>query len=622
MSLVFNKVILHNFGSYNHAEINLQNRGFCLVSGENNYEKDNALSNGAGKSFIWNAICFALTGVTLTGLHSNLKNINIPDDNTCFVTLDFMSGKDTYIITRYIAPKSDLEISKNGIDVSGKGIKESSKKLEELLPDITHELIASTIILGQGMPSKFSSFSPSGRKELLEKLTKSDFMLEDMRERVNTRQTVLTDKIREYEDSILVSKTKLQSITDTLASINNSLATAVKPDFDAELLKINTDILSISDRIKECEQLITANVAEHNKLTTTLTDLLDEKSKASQEELTAYSKAKSETATLYAQLQASINALNVEITKLKNISDICPTCGQKIPGVIKPDTSEQEAQLSTYKTSLTEAGAKLVDIESKHSTYVTDIEKAFKEDIDNTKTSISANQAANTKLTSDMLTYNSTLSSLKESLNKCSFEKTHWESQQTTLLNNKTACEQEIIQLNNTLTLVQTAMAELYEHLNIVKKMETLIKRDFRGYLLTNIISYLNKKAKEYSQIVFGTEDIEIYLDGNNLDISYCNRLLDNLSGGERTRVDLILQLSIRDLMCNYFGYSSNILVLDEVTDFLDAKSCAAVMQLITKQLNDIESVFIISHHSADLELPIDSELKIIKNIDGISEVY
>ena len=72
--LNFKKVILHNFGSYGHAEVDLENKGICLVSGRNNYKKDNALSNGSGKSFLWSGICYALTGETISGLKSNLKN--------------------------------------------------------------------------------------------------------------------------------------------------------------------------------------------------------------------------------------------------------------------------------------------------------------------------------------------------------------------------------------------------------------------------------------------------------------------------------------------------------------------------------------------------------------------
>jgi hypothetical protein len=45
-------------------------------------------------------------------------------------------------------------------------------------------------------------------------------------------------------------------------------------------------------------------------------------------------------------------------------------------------------------------------------------------------------------------------------------------------------------------------------------------------------------------------------------------------------------------------------------------------MQLLEKELQTVESVFIISHHVEELELPVDSEIKIIKNEYGISEVY
>ena len=84
-------------------------------------------------------------------------------------------------------------------------------------------------------------------------------------------------------------------------------------------------------------------------------------------------------------------------------------------------------------------------------------------------------------------------------------------------------------------------------------------------------------------------------------------------------RVDLILQLAIRDMLKAYLNTHANILVLDEITDFLDKQSCRAVMSLIEKELNTVESVFIISHHTEELGLPIDTELKIVKNADGIS---
>lgn len=96
----FNQVILHNFGSYNHAEIDLQNKGFCLVTGENHHKKDNALSNGSGKSFIWDAIIWCLTGETGRGISNGLKNINIDQSEEMYVELDFIADGVHYIIRR------------------------------------------------------------------------------------------------------------------------------------------------------------------------------------------------------------------------------------------------------------------------------------------------------------------------------------------------------------------------------------------------------------------------------------------------------------------------------------------------------------------------------------------
>ena len=170
------------------------------------------------------------------------------------------------------------------------------------------------------------------------------------------------------------------------------------------------------------------------------------------------------------------------------------------------------------------------------------------------------------------------------------------------LIKNINDLNQTINQLNNLIRLTNDSYVEIQSHLNIIKKMDNLVKRDFRGYLLTNIINYIDKKAKDYSEIVFGTRDLNVYIDGNALDISYAGKMFDNLSGGEKQRVDVILQFAIRDMLKTYLNASANILVLDEITDFLDKKSCAAMMTLIEKELTNIESVFVIS-------LVIDSQI-------------
>lgn len=618
--LKFKKIILHNFGSYGHAEVELENKGICLVSGKNNYKKDNALSNGSGKSFLWSGICFALTGETISGLKSNLKNI-FTDENLSYVTLDFDDNIDNYIITRYIAPKSDLKIIKNDIDISGKGIRESEKKLGEVLPDITKDLIASTIIIGQGMPNKFSSFSPSGRKDLLEKLTKSDFMVEDIRQRVNTRLTELQKQLRDCEDSLLIHKTKNKTVEDTLIIKEEELSKAVKPDFISQINELTTQVELIQKDINiKTEQFKTCEEKE-TKANTELVKVLEENTAELSFEKEAYDSAYKICLTEKTKIESEIRSLNQEINRLKSIKDTCPTCGQKLPGAIKPDTSAQEQEVVKLNESLTVETNKLNEYNRKHTEYQTQIKIKYDQTITNLKTQVAIAKQEKDLLNREIISLTSQQNSLKDKLTKLNYDKDNWDKYYEKLQKEIEELQEAVAKNSSRLLILESTKADLTSHLAVIKKMETLIKRDFRGYLLENIIKYVDQVAKDYSDIVFGTRELNVYLDGNALDISYCGKMFDNLSGGEKQRVDLILQFAIRKMLTAYLNTSSNMLVLDEITDFLDKQSCNAIMKLIEKELATIESVFVVSHHAAELELPVDSELKINKTEDGISEI-
>jgi len=618
--LDFEKIIIHNFGSYGHTELDLKNKGFCLVSGQNNFKKDNALSNGSGKSLIWSAICFTLTGETLTGLHSNLKNINI-DENSCYTKLFFKVNSDLYEITRVVCPKSDLKILKNGIDVSGLTFRESEKKLGDLLPDLTKDLIASTILIGQGMPNKFSSFSPSGRKDLLEKLTKSDFMIENIKNKIQARMDTLNSQIRSCEDSLLLNGSKLVDATKQRDAIQKEIDEAVKPNFDADIEASSKQVKFLDDELKRLEaEKKTLNEAV-DKANEVVLNISKEKTTLVNELYKQYQNNIGPTRQEKLTTETTIRNLQAEVTRLKSVKDTCPTCGQKLPNAVKPDTSAQEAQIKTLTESLPALNNRINEIEVKKANY----EKQLKEDFDQRETTAST---AYNKAKAD---YNKVLDSYndaslyyyqeKANYDKLVNDKANWDSHQKTLANKVVELNKSINELQNTQNLTSAAKLDLDARLAVVKKMETLAKRDFRGYLLTNIINYIDKKAKDYSDIVFETRDLNVYIDGNALDISYCGKMFDNLSGGEKQRVDLILQFAIRDMLNVYLNSNANILVLDEITDFLDKTSCAAVMRLIEQELTSIESVFIVSHHADELEIPVDSEIKVVKDTNGISTI-
>ena len=617
----FKKITVHNFGSYGHAELELQNRGFCLVSGQNNYVKDNALSNGSGKSFLWSAICYALTGETINGIKTNLKNINT-EEQDCFVQLDFLYNKDLFSLVRYITPKSDLKIFKNDVDLSGKGIRESEKKLQELIPELNKDLIASTIIIGQGMPNKFSSFSPSGRKELLEKLTKSDFMIEDLKERIRNRSMELSTKIREFEDSLLANRTQLNGYLASLENIRQAITQRQRPDFDVLIAEKQKQISILQQELTTAEQTISLLEQKIEQINQQLIAISDEKAKVSGEELSAYTASYTKLVGEKTSVELDIANLEKEITKLKAIVDTCPTCGQHLPNVHKPDTSAQESLLTERKVLKQQTLDNIARCENQHKEYVAQINAAFNDEISTLNVSLTSarNELASHKASMGQVKF--AIDKENTDYNKLVYDKQNWDNFAANQQAEIARLEQEIARLTNLVAITSLSKDDLDQRINIVKKMDSLIRRDFRGYLLTNIINYIDNKAKDYCSIVFGTRELSLALNGNALDITYCGKAFDGLSGGEKQRVDLILQLAIRDLLTSYLGLNANILVLDEVTDFLDKKSCQAVMQLLEKELNTVESVFIISHHAEELELPVDSEVKVVKNELGISELF
>lgn len=623
LNLQFRKIILHCFGSYAHAELDLQNRGFCLVSGKNEYVADNAASNGSGKSFIWSGICYALTGETIGGITKDLKNIHMSDEPEMYVEVYFTADGHEYVIKRGLSSSNvkSLSVTKDDNSINGKTFSETSAKLSEALPELTKDLIANTIIIGQGMPSKFSSFSPSGRKELLEKLTKSDYMIEDIKNRVATRLAEITSNLRTCEDSLLVNNTQLTAATNAITALNKQIAEAKKPNYADETAIIKAELESKKNNAAAYEQQLSANEKLLDQLSAELFKKTSDKASQVNQLLESYHGKSNELNTAYASTEAEYKAINKEIVKLESIKDTCPTCGRKLEGVEKPDTTALHQQATKLSEQMSSIKADLTVCADKYKAYNSEIEATFAADLGQLSTKVNDTKHCIAELKTKLTTLNSEISALGTKADKLEYEAANWDNWFNNLVKSVKPYEEEAVRLTSMIDLVKLDQAKMQEHLAVIKKIETLIKRDFRGYLLSNIISYLDKKAKDYSDIVYGTRDLSIYLDGNNLNISYGGRMMDNLSGGEKTRVDLILQLSIRDMLQSYLNFNSNILVLDEITDFLDKQSCKAIMNLISKELTTVESVFIISHHPDELELPIDSELYVVKDGNGISSI-
>ena len=617
MRIVFRTIKLHNFMSYSDAEVALNRNGYVLVNGINNNPDDNAKSNGTGKSSLFSAISWALTGLTVSG---SKEVANIHTEGTTSVDLIFSVDNHVYIITRTKNP-SNLKIFIDGEDKSGKGIRDTEKLLAEYLPDITHSLLNSVIILGQGLPQKFTNNSPSGRKDVLEKLSNSDFMISDLKARVDKRRTQLQNEIRDCENNITDLTARKELTTKRIESLNaelNEMTDDTINEYKAQIETFEKSIKKFVKSIDEDTNLINNLTIELNDIQTKITNSFDEYNKGKE---TITVKDVSDVVDKIQLLSADILSLKNEINKLDSITDICPTCGQKLPDVEKIDTTDKKEQLEKLNSEMVELMAKKKEIEEFNSEKIRAYDDKFQEEQKKDKellNTLSANlsnaQESKSKAEQNKRLFESNIDTINFKLN--SFEETK----------HKLKNEIEIEKINNEefiekILYYNKNKDNLTEHLNVNTKMSTILKRDFRGYLLTNVIDFISIQAKEYSMDLFGTDKLDFYLDGNNIAITYDKKDYEVLSGGEKQKVDVIIQLAIRDMLCKFLNFSSNILVLDEITDSLDITGSQKMFNLISTKLNDVEAVYIVSHHMDELHIPYDDVITVIKGTDKISRL-
>lgn len=619
MTLVMNTIHIENFMSFEFADVSLNDRGFVTVTGRNDNECDNSVSNGSGKSSLWEALLWCLTGDTVRGTKDIVNN---KSDEGALVELNFTLNDKRYKVIRskeHSIYETNLKIFVDDKDVSGKGIRDSGKILSNLLSDVDTQLLSSVVILGQGLPQKFTNNIPSGRKEVLEKLTHSDFMIEDLKKRVTQRQGVLSHHItdtsmklnREQSRRDILVRQKTEAESFLSKSIDE-----VKGKIDAyqvELTKLEEDRLSVCSEKDELSAQI-SQMQEKRLLV---------KEKGTQELLNLKQRQSDECEPLkasIADLTAQKKQLEKTIKEKGSIKDVCPTCGQHISGVVKPDTTDDENNLHECEESLSTYNAQLKQQDDK---FVS--EEATLRKIHNDEYSVCTLEIK--KLQDDLSKRSDIVNKIDEELLSIHSKLNVFESQYNEYQTLYRYNEEKFAQINEELkknadeiSTLERALEELNERSGIVKSFSTALSRDFRGVLLTGLIDYLNNRLKEFSNIVFNSDSVLFALDGNNVSIKCNDKEYESLSSGERQRIDIMVQFALRDMLCNYLGFSCNMLVLDEVFDGLDSRGCEKIIDLMSECLSDVSSVFIVTHRQ-DLAIPSDGTMVVNKDRNGFSRI-
>lgn len=647
MNIRFDRISIENFRSIQKADVTLCNQGTVIVKGINEYE-EKATSNGSGKSSIFEAIVFALFEETSSG-EKDVSNRIINKGYT--ITLYFSVDGDNFTVTRYSSGgKSSVNLYKNNVDISARNKTDTNKLILSIL-GITKSIFLDSVFLSQNANTNLASLSPTARKERLEILTNTDYTIATFKDELKNVQTryeadcinmqLEMNKLLGKKESLNKQKQDIINKINDIKRENERIAQLgdVK-EIEAEINQKGLDIDKLAENISSLDLLIQQEEASISSIRKELDEQLlvrDELSSQKDEKLKEWNSVNSEVGKLKMDItykNQDIARLNKEIEQIKN-SDKCPTCGRKyenaneehITNIVNEKTNNILAinnQISDLNASITELEHKKDEIKNDGeglNKQITDINNAM-QDI---KLRIKVQEEVRQTFVNNRGSKFLEQTNLQKDIDELQSRK---DELMKSNISNADEFEMLVVDIDNQLVELDTqynSQKEIFnqnnEYINVIKNILQLVTKEFRTYLLKNSLLYLNKLLASYSEELFSNSGDIIRIDGDDakLEIYLGEASYESLSGGERTRVNIALLLAQKSLAEIIGNISCNIIILDEILGYCDSQAENNVVNLITKELDNLESIYMVSHK----EIPIgyDTELVVVKDKSGLSKI-
>ena len=647
MNIKFEELDIEGFRSIDRISLNLSDQGIVIVKGINNYE-DLASSNGSGKSSVFEAIIYALFEETSSG-DRDIENRILGQG--CSVVLKFSIDDVSYKIIRQSKKgKGTVVLYRNDEDISARNKSDTNKLIISIL-GINKAIFLDSIFLSQNAVTNLPSLSPTARKERLEILTNTDNAINNFKTFLKEKQTIYEskhvdcqleiNKINGKEESLQQQKDKLQAqINDIKIQIEERNKLGNIEDLDKQIQEYNVKINTINNQIPELDnqiEMISKSINElknEQKVYEEKRVNKDQEVQNQRDKCNDLQKEITRVENIISYNNMDIDRINKEIEEIKN-SDTCPTCGRKYDNVneehIQKVIEDKNKEIKEFENKNIENNNYIKDLQLELDKEI-EVGKNLKKEFENLNSLYNDKNEQVSEQQTNLINTNNQKTQLLNSIQNIQVQIDAINKQKDNILKieipNSKQYEDMVqdidTQLNNLNKLKEDKNNELNEldnYINAIKHCIQLVTKDFRTFLLKNSLSYLNKILKDYSSQLFSNESDLIYIseNDNKLDIMLGNATYESLSGGEKTRVNIALLLAQKSLANMIGNISCNIIILDEILGYCDALAENNVINLITKELESLETIYMISHK----EIPIgyDAELIVEKNANGLTHL-
>jgi DNA repair exonuclease SbcCD ATPase subunit len=543
--IVFRKLRFKNFLSTgNHfTEIQFDKSSNTLVVG----------SNGAGKSTMLDALCFALFNKAFRNI-TKPQLVNSINEKECVVEIEFDANNKSFKIIRGIKPNI-FEIYCNGELINqDAAIRDYQDYLEKFILKLNYKSFTQIVILGSASFVPFMQLSASDRRAIIEDLLDIQIF--------STMNSILKEKISKNKDEVSDNKFAIE-----LAEQNYELQ-----DAHITKLKQNND-----DKVKEYEGEIEGNQGVVQTLHEELDGLTQDVSTLTEQvagKIEIENKVK-KLGKLESQIESNLSKFQKDIRFFES-NDSCPTCRQAIALEFKEtELTGLTDKVEKCEHGLSELEQKLNDEQSKLNA-IAQIQK----DIQSKQVKIAT---INTSITET----NKYISKLQKQIKQLKDTKENLDVE-----------TQKLDELKVKLQELENKKRKLIEEKSYYDAASTLLKdTGIKTKIIKQYLPVINKLVNKY------LASMDFFVNFN-LDESFKETIKSrhrdefsyaSFSEGEKQRIDMALMLTWRAVAKLKNSANTNLLILDEVFDSsLDANGTEYLMNLL-HLLEDV-NLFVISH--------------------------
>lgn len=571
---IFKSIEIRNFLSFgNHTQyIELDGQGTVTVTGEN---LDQGGSNGAGKTTIINAVCYALYNKPFDNisLQRLINSTNATKNTQMEVKLCFEKGGVEYEIFRARGEEYRIEITRDGENITpGKGVTECDALIEEIV-GVSYELFTKTVIFSGNSPA-FLQLPIAQQRNQIEELFNITMLSE--------KAKLLKDNIRQTESDIRVAEAVCAQQQVAIDVHNKHIKEARQ-----RVAKWKTQTEAEITSIEEMLQTLSTVDFDTEKL------LHDERSRLKEEGAYLAAKLAPKKKDLQ-QLTKDVERLMGEQEHLQDAK--CPYCSQNY--------ADAQTKLTGVLSQIEEKGAKLLTVEGEvaalqesHTTNkarLAEVEGAIQhQDLD------------------DLLKARENLAALRTKLEQL---------KQATNPHEEALKELEAEKVDAVDTKKVDQLRRRLDHQNFLLKLLTDKNSFLRRRIINQTIPFLNARLNHYTRTL-GLPHVVKFDADMSCTVSEFGRELDfgNLSAGEKKRVNTSMALAFRDVL-HHLHARTNLLLIDELDGALDQNGIDAIVRVLKEKSRDEDmSVFVISHHPS-IQGRLDRNLRIVKE-QGFSRV-